>query len=797
MATGDIIAAEIDSTGSFAYITIEGWASSIGNITYDYGDVTNNLGYVKFTVVSEGYNASGTLGTVTRTVYAYDTVRKAKPDEASLDEVVSGSDLIIRVALQNDVYDDDKNGGAGTSGTDPTLTITAAVWAVSSSPSQTNNAATALAVTNSSALDYPIAFGKWDHYAGALHKTRPKSSFILACQARDIAGVAAVRFNAVGGTSAVDTEAFVTVQTTTQRTASGLYACAYQTTIPLSAYTQGETITSRFRIYPRVGDAGAVCDTSGRTTLANECLGYNEHVLTCDKSNALDVIRYVSTAGNDTTGDGSSGNPWLTVSKAVKTATVNIVRLMGTATSYDLVWSGSRRTSNEWIVVEADAGATPTVVMQNAGAKTYNTERLMFRGLPVTRSATAAFLDGSDLDNCLAFVDCTFADGGFPASSAGPGYQSDATYFINCSGDLNVTKWKITSFSTSRNAYIFDGVAFGTDTTTSAQSTAWFSLIACSGVNNCWYSKSASNAAPTQNNIFFEFNSFPDSTHASANSLRIDAAATGVSVIGNVFEKTAGSEACVHIYADNVAAAGTHILVAHNTGVGTGSGRRWNLFYNDRGTTPHHHKHVVLYGNHIDEGNIKSDPFAHTAASITRSGSTATATLNASDASAAYAVAANVYVSGATEPEYNGTFAIDSSSGSASGGTITYTVVGTPATPAGGTKSIFGLGRVGNWPQLYGINWRANNIDTLSSVSFDWESLGIDGTRATPTFVNSASNDFTPAAGDGLIGRVSNPYVPRDLVGRKFSGSACIGARQIETPDVIYMIGGGMQGMIG
>ena len=88
MATGDIIAASIDSTGSFAYITIEGWASSAGNITYNYGDVANGAGYVKFTVVSEGYNDSGTLGTVTRTVFAYKTVRKAKPNDASLDEEI-------------------------------------------------------------------------------------------------------------------------------------------------------------------------------------------------------------------------------------------------------------------------------------------------------------------------------------------------------------------------------------------------------------------------------------------------------------------------------------------------------------------------------------------------------------------------------------------------------------------------------------------------------------------------------------------------------------------------------------
>ena len=799
MATGDIIAASIDSTGSFAYITVEGWASSAGNITYSYGDVANGAGYVKFTVVSEGYNDSGTLGTVTRTVFAYKTVRKAKPNDASLDEVVSGSDLVIRVALQNDIYDDDKNGGAGTSGTDPALTITAGSWAVSSSPSRTNNGVTALGVTNNSALDYPVAFGGWDIYAGTLHRSRVKSSLTLAFHARHAPGVATVRFNAVGGTSAVDTESWVTVQTATKRTATNLYACSYMASVSLTPYTQGETITSRCRIYPLVGDANAVFDTSGRTTADDEPLGFNEHVVICDKNNALDVIRYLSSTGNDSTGDGSSGNPWLTPEKALRTATVNVVRLKGSAT-FDLTFSGSRRAISEWCVFEPDSGATPTVrmVSTSLSARQFNLERLMFSNLTITKTNNNSYLDGADADNFLAFVNCVFDDGGFGGgSNPGPGYKSNACYVINCTGDLNYTAWRITSFSSTRNAYLFDGVAFDADTTTGVSLNAWYRTVACSGINASFIERFASNPAPTMAGTIFECNLLLDSTLASGNVLYFSASITGLSVIGNMIKKTAGTAACVSIFGDNTSGTANHVIIAHNTGVGTGNGRRWNLFYNDRGTTPYPHKHVFVQGNHIDEGNIKSDKFAHNVVSITRSGSTATVTLNASDASAAYTAGQSVYVSGATQPEYNGTFTIASTSGATSGGTITYAVSGTPTTPATGTISCFGLGRVGNWPQLYGVNWRANNIDTLTSVTFDWEELGIDGTRATPSFVDAASNDYTPAAADALLNRVSNPYIPRDLYGRKFVGSAAIGARQIVTQDVAFMLGAGTMGMVG
>jgi hypothetical protein len=798
MATGDIIACEVDSTGSFAYITVEGWSASAGFITYAYGDVTNGAGNVAFTVVSEGYDTVGNLGTVTRTLYAYDTVRKAKPDDASLDEVVVGSDLKIRVALSRDVYDDD-NTGAGKSGTAPTVTV-AASWATSSSPSRTSNAVTNLTVTNSSTLDYPVAFGQHDPVAGTLMRSRVKSDFAVAFNARHGEGIACVRWNATGGTSGHTQEVFSTVQTKTERTATGLYACAYGSSIPLSGFTQAETITVRARVYPVVGDANSILDTNGRTTAANECLGWNDLIVICDKNNALDAIKYVSTTGNDTTGDGSSGNPWLTINKAIKDTGTNIVRLMGTATTYDLTFSGTRRTATSWIVVEPDTGATPTVRMINtsAAARQPKIERLLFQNLPVLKSAANSYLDGDDADNFLAFVNCTFNDGGFGSSGdAGPGYRFDATYMLNCDGDLNRTQWRISTFSTARSAYIFDGIAFAVDVAGASGLDAWFRVVACSGTNQSFAFKSSSNPAPTFDGVLFDFNSFLDNTLTSANVLILDRALSGASIVGNVLEKTAGSGAIVHLVADATAAAMTNVVMAHNTIVGSTSGRRVNLFYNDQGTTPYNHKSVFLLGNHIDEGNIKSDDFGHTAVSITRSGSTATLTCASADSSIAYTVGQNIFISGAGQAEYNGTFAVATSSGTIGGGTLTFTVAGTPATPATGTISYWGLGRVGNWAQLYGSKWRSNNVDTNSSPTFDWENLGVDGTRETPTWVNAAANDYTPAAGDPFIGRIGQPYVPFDLYGRRFSGSACLGAVQIVQANVVGFIGGSLQGIIG
>jgi len=74
-------------------------------------------------------------------------------------------------------------------------------------------------------------------------------------------------------------------------------------------------------------------------------------------------------------------------------------------------------------------------------------------------------------------------------------------------------------------------------------------------------------------------------------------------------------------------------------------------------------------------------PYLQSISSITRSGSTATVTTGTD-----HNLATNDYVdiAGATEQEYNGTFQVTVTGAT----TFTYTVTGTPSTPAGGTKTV-------------------------------------------------------------------------------------------------------------
>lgn len=826
MATGDLTAV-IRPDGWSADVTIEGRAAWLGAAAYDFGTPgATGTSKFYLAVTSEGYNSSAVLGTIARTVYGTDVVRmptgtyaipgtlsgtftdgeivtqattgatavvygagqgtthaalivvglttvpasnssdvwtggtsgqtntpSGAPASRTEDERVVGSDLVVRVSLSEQIHDDDKNGGAGTSGTDPTLTA-ASGWA--SSGGNNSNAAAAVTVTNNSTLDYPVAFGQWDFVGGQMTATRTKTAYRLAAFAWDGFGVACVRFNAVGGTSSVDTEEYVSKQTRVLRSGSSKYGWSYRSSeISLTPYTQGETITGRVRIYPKVGDANSVYDTNGNTTAADEINGHNEHKVICDKSNLLDVIRYVhSSSGNDSTGDGSSGNPWATIAKATTTAGVNVVKLKN-AGPHNLGTSATRKTSSEWVVVEEDTGISATVVMTTT--TTYRVERLCFRGVTVQPAGTTSYLSGENL-NFVWFDSCVFDKNSVGnLSSAGPNYRSLGCYVTNCTGDLAVAAWAMGSASTSRCTWWLDGVAMAARGTANTIIPQCYQAVASNLGGHGFGQKGGTVDGPVQSGITIAYNLIADSTSASGNIMLMQAVSwTGLAIVGNAIEKTAGSGSCVHLWADGTQSTCTHVIVAHNTGQDTSSGARWNLFYNELGGTAYFHKHVFVVGNDIGVGNIKSDTFAPTNTSITRSGTTATLTQTGHG----YATNDRITVTGATPSGYNGTFVCTVTGAN----TLTYVMASDPgasASPAGNMGAC--AARVGNWPQLYGVNFRSNNIDTNNG--FPWEYHGVDYTSGTGTYVNAGTNDWTPDTGSVLLDRVSYATLARHAWG--------------------------------
>lgn len=169
----------------------------------------------------------------------------------------------------------------------------------------------AVSSTNSSTCPYPLVNARFGGY------TYPRRAFtgsvIVYVDAEDFSGygIAKVAFSATGGTSshteALDvTSKSVLAVNAAIRSEFGSRlppkAEFYTWNLDLSSFTAGETITITAVVWPVVGQA------SEKRTLTLTIFK--------DDGSSFNGTRYVSNSGNDTTGDGSQGNPYRSIMKA-------------------------------------------------------------------------------------------------------------------------------------------------------------------------------------------------------------------------------------------------------------------------------------------------------------------------------------------------------------------------------------------------------------------------------------------------------------------------------------------------
>ena len=258
-APGDITAVRIAGNATHNGWTAEIDIASTGTGgTYDLGLGSNNdpsTAKIVFTLTSPGYDASGNATTLTRTVYGTKFVRKPYPDSTTsssvADESSSGGTLTVKVALSEFIYSGD---------TSITATIASGFYTKTGVP---NNAATAMAVTNSSTLTYPKTIG---HFV--VEQRRPVNGTqtveVIAVQkfAQNGKPVAAVRITATGATSGHVETGIATVMTLSAR---GDNIPVYAVDLNLSTaagFTRGELVNIGFTAYPWVGTGSAVLDAT-------------------------------------------------------------------------------------------------------------------------------------------------------------------------------------------------------------------------------------------------------------------------------------------------------------------------------------------------------------------------------------------------------------------------------------------------------------------------------------------------------------------------------------------------------
>lgn len=598
MATGDITAIVIRADGFSADVTIEGWSAKLV-ASYAEG-VLPDSGNMKLTVTSEGYNAVGTLGTVSRTVNGTLVMRKAYPNEADFDETISGSDLVVRIAFTDCIYDDDKNGGAGTSGTDPVAVITAGY--ITAGDASTTNAHAGLTCTNNSTLDYPKVIGQWDWDNTPFYK-RVEADFNMAFRARHGFGIASVYLQALGVSSTVDTNSHKTA-VTSQSCQNGLYHESYQQSVTLSGYTQAENITLKAIAYPVVGDADSIIDTSTNTTAADRIRGLTELTCTCDKTAALKSYGVVATTGNDGTGVVSTtlataeATPYLTVGAAITGGAKVVYCRTGT---FDMMDADPTVSALDyWVEVRPHPSDPASGIVLNRGTNiTYTASKLAYIGFTGGITGNAWFTgDGTSL---LKLENCDMQSTSI--SVVGMGYVSHGCWYINCPamGVDHFDDWGTTI------GYSFTGCTFDGD----AHIVPWYSIIACdSSAPSMYIGEKVASTLPDQNNVMFEYNKLLDMTVSgdSITDLGTNSAITGVSYVGNLLEISTETvpqpAASLGSSAPNTQDF-TNVIFAHNTFAGA----RGNLFYNDVGTVANVRNNIWCVGNAIQSYNIKADAF--------------------------------------------------------------------------------------------------------------------------------------------------------------------------------------------
>lgn len=618
---GDPTLLTIRSEGWSADLTFKGMTTGG---TYDFGLGPNNEPLdgdpkVVISVRSSGFSDTGTATTIDRTVYGTKQVRKVYPDQASNDETVSGSDVVIRIALDEYIYSSD---------TILSVTVLSDLY---NDGLLTSRSRTVTSV-NSSTAAYQRVIGNWSwpgwQRLDASSKLRATVFHRHGQQGRP---VRAVKFTVTDGTTTV-TET-VTAPTYDSSVGDAVPVVEYVTTTNLTAgLTQGAVLTANFVAYPWVGDTPLDTGDGVNSNATTPTPLYAPQLHVCDSAGtyASSVAVVDPAAGNDGTGAVATSlataetTPYLTMAAAF-----NALRTYNNTNYSRNNCGGSvmylRTGNNAFVNGSVTLGTTPDTYLtvtrhpNDARSGVFITNQvtgkslgLRLRVYDVNISATNAAGTISPGGNSALWIDyCTLS-----AASGIPIYQNRV--------------WSITRCSITGQAQWFDGNSTEdwrpalirgntlTFTTGTCNIRSWC-LIGNTKTGNTTAgtfaivrTRSGSAAPICDNGIvaynrLYGLNNNINATIAWAVDTPIN---HGQAIVQNVFEnyKSAPSP-LVQIAADGAAVATTNpnnnIIIWQNTFIG----QRQNLAYNDNGSDAPVRLYWSVKNNIHWDDNIKSDTF--------------------------------------------------------------------------------------------------------------------------------------------------------------------------------------------
>jgi hypothetical protein len=609
-STGDITAVRISSdatsNGWAALVDIEtGGVMSTGGI-YSLGmGARNNPSNAKvvFTVTSQGFDSSGDATTVIRTVYGQYQLRKAYPDQAVMDEAVSGGTLTVKLVLSDPIYASD------------TVSMSAAAGWYSSNSAATQ-AVSGLAVTNSSTLSYqaPIC-GNTTLGRTIVTSSVTPSVFCIAGSAANGNPVQAVVFTA---TDAHSHSVSATVNTLTRTAGMAVDFDHYSTTLDISSLTDGDLITVSYKAYPRLGTASQVYDS---TAAGKSVVWLKDAAGTFGRSYA-----YVDPAsGNDTTCAASNvaatakTTPCLTIGRAERIVrdynysyfssrsnlANSIIYLMaGTysaAGTANLTYSATNDSVLWTLTRDPDTPRSSVVIQTNADSLSRNLKGKYVRVSDVTlrRDANRYLFDEPDA-SWILFENCTITDNTSyttPIVSTANGvyfFRNDVSTYAKLmnTGAIGNT---LTNVATMGYARLAIGNLVNTGGYTSTLGAIFSESTACTSGNS-----TADGGIIYSNKLINSREMVMDlATHCNISS--------GLAVVQNLIESlyVTGGGYAVGISADGSTTTANNVIFAHNTLVGN----RANLAYNDSGTTFTPQINWVIRNNNLEYFANKGDTF--------------------------------------------------------------------------------------------------------------------------------------------------------------------------------------------
>ena len=300
MAQGDILSATVHRW--YIELLVEGLSSG-GTYNTGYGTDNNPAdANLIITRTNETFSGAAIATTKQTTVYVTKVKRQDVPNQTTPDETISGSNVIIRLALSEEIYAGDTN---------ITVTIASGLYTQGGVPT---NSVTALSVTNSSTRAYYPCIANFSRlFHGRImgfddiNMAEESTNFEVRVTAYHRDGVVpVVKVTATGQTSSHVETIYLTQsdEVVEQSKYNDYYPVPERIgNIPISGFTQGELVDLNLVPYPNIGNATVLRDSS-LTGHSMPTHSLATQTVVCDKNHTygITVANIDSVLGDNGTG---------------------------------------------------------------------------------------------------------------------------------------------------------------------------------------------------------------------------------------------------------------------------------------------------------------------------------------------------------------------------------------------------------------------------------------------------------------------------------------------------------------